>query len=383
MSPVPTPRPSRCRALAARLAALALVLSLVGAPGLVRPHPAHAASKTAMEESLRQREEQARETREALTRLTQQERDLHGDLAEVEDDLDALRRKVRKQENTLDRLDAELKQARAAHRRLEAEQQRSWKELGRLIQALWPLRVATHRGRTQGHDSWAEADRRFTWGAALYADARRAQQDIERRSRDIAASIERQQELRARTEQQLAAVNRDKDGLLGKRLDFVRDIRKVRAERINEEQALSQVLSAVKDMEYRLKALDAKSFKQIKGALPRPVQGKKAPAARGRDGMGFATAERAPVTAVYWGRVVHNDILRGYGRVVILYHGDDYYSLYAFLDGSPVSIGQEMEKGEPIGTAGYYPQAKGPGLYFELRLGQKAINPVHWFASRN
>ncbi|MDO9630852.1 MAG: peptidase M23, partial [Humidesulfovibrio sp.] len=43
-----------------------------------------------------------------------------------------------------------------------------------------------------------------------------------------------------------------------------------------------------------------------------------------------------------------------------------------------VQTGQEVEKDEPIGHAGYYPEAHGNGVYFELRLHQKPINPLLW-----
>ncbi|MBU1002926.1 MAG: peptidoglycan DD-metalloendopeptidase family protein [Proteobacteria bacterium] len=350
---------------------------------LLLPAIAHAANKAALENALESGKAQAQENREALTRLTKQERALHGDLAKVEDSLDALRLEIRTQERKLDTINAQRDDIRTEHKRLEARQQASWQELGRLVRALWPLRVTAHRGRTEGSDTWEDADRRFAWGTALYADTRRTLEDIENRREQIRSSIERQEQMHAEAEKRLAAINNDKDSLLTRRLDFVRGIRMVRAERINAEQALDQVLAAVEDMQYRIKNLGTGSFADLKGSLPRPVKGQSVAAAHGRTGAGFSTAEGAPVTAVYWGKVVHNDVLRGFGRVVILYHGDDYYSLYAFLGDSHVGIGQEMEKGEPLGTAGYYPVTKGPGLYFELRLGQKAINPVHWLAGRS
>jgi septal ring factor EnvC (AmiA/AmiB activator) len=84
------------------------------------------------------------------------------------------------------------------------------------------------------------------------------------------------------------------------------------------------------------------------------------------------------VRAVSWGKVVYDDQLRGFGRVIIVFHGKDYYSLYAFLSQSRVKVGQKIEKGEIIGQCGYYPRIKGTGLYFELRFRQKAINPLLW-----
>jgi septal ring factor EnvC (AmiA/AmiB activator) len=44
-------------------------------------------------------------------------------------------------------------------------------------------------------------------------------------------------------------------------------------------------------------------------------------------------------------------------------------------------VGQEVASREKIGTVGLYPVLQGPGLYFELRFKQKAINPEQWFAS--
>jgi septal ring factor EnvC (AmiA/AmiB activator) len=124
----------------------------------------------------------------------------------------------------------------------------------------------------------------------------------------------------------------------------------------------------------------------LQGHLPWPGHGKvvasfnpgAAPPVRG---IGIEVDRKQPVQAVSWGKVVHNDQLRGFGRVVILYHGDDYYTLYAFLANSPLRMGQKVEKGETIGTTGFYPPANGPGLYFELRFGQKAVNPMDWLAS--
>jgi septal ring factor EnvC (AmiA/AmiB activator) len=59
-----------------------------------------------------------------------------------------------------------------------------------------------------------------------------------------------------------------------------------------------------------------------------------------------------------------------------------YYSLYAFLSQTRVRTDQEVEKGEIIGEAGYYPESKGPGLYFELRQRQTPIDPRSWLAKR-
>ena len=81
----------------------------------------------------------------------------------------------------------------------------------------------------------------------------------------------------------------------------MRDIRKVRAQRINREQALDQILAAVKDLDYRLKNASARRFGELKGSLPAPVRGTALPdggtGRNSRKGVGFATA---PCTGAKW-----------------------------------------------------------------------------------
>ncbi len=139
-------------------------------------------------------------------------------------------------------------------------------------------------------------------------------------------------------------------------------------------------------LKYKLKALTARKFSDFKGSLPWPARGKvvaryaphATPPVRG---LGLKLPPDAPVQAMSWGKVVHNDTLRGFGKVIILFHGQDYYTLYAFLEQSNVRVGQDVEKDEIIGYAGYYPKAQGPGLYFELRFHKKALNPNEWLTT--
>nr|WP_245168179.1 peptidoglycan DD-metalloendopeptidase family protein [Desulfobaculum xiamenense] len=132
------------------------------------------------------------------------------------------------------------------------------------------------------------------------------------------------------------------------------------------------------------------TFKTRKGSLPQPVAGKRfrpdgsggrLAAAPGRNGASYHTVNGAPVNAVFAGRVAHSDILRGFGRVVIVSHGNQYYTLYAFLSECSVSAGQDVAEGQTLGWTGPYPAAGGSGLYFELRFGQKAINPDEWLTA--
>lgn len=124
-----------------------------------------------------------------------------------------------------------------------------------------------------------------------------------------------------------------------------------------------------------------------KGKTPWPAKGRvvvryapdASPPVRG---IGMSLAGNSEVRAVAWGKVVHSDVLRGLGYVVVLMHPKQYYTVYAHLTGSSYKVGQEVKQGAVLGRAGHYPPAGGTGIYFELRSHEKAVNPEVWLARR-
>ncbi len=98
-------------------------------------------------------------------------------------------------------------------------------------------------------------------------------------------------------------------------------------------------------------------------------------------GVTLETRSAAQVVAPFDGRVLFAGPFKGYGRILIIGHGDGYHSLVAGLDQIDSSVGQWLVAGEPIGTmpAG---EAK-PRLYLELRHDGQPINPLPWLATRD
>jgi septal ring factor EnvC (AmiA/AmiB activator) len=86
--------------------------------------------------------------------------------------------------------------------------------------------------------------------------------------------------------------------------------------------------------------------------------------------------------AVYFGTVVYNDWLHGYGNLVIVSHGGESYSLYAHLDSSIVAVGDWLNKGDPLAYTGSSGSLTGPGLYFELRIRGEPVDPLRWLERR-
>jgi septal ring factor EnvC (AmiA/AmiB activator) len=67
--------------------------------------------------------------------------------------------------------------------------------------------------------------------------------------------------------------------------------------------------------------------------------------------------------------------------VVIIDHGNGYWSLYGHLAQFYSAEGSTVRGGQVIGTAGESGGRKTPGLYFELRRNEAPIDPRPWFRS--
>src|SRR6478736_891307 len=71
----------------------------------------------------------------------------------------------------------------------------------------------------------------------------------------------------------------------------------------------------------------------------------------------------------------------GYGRYVVVDHGNGESTLYGHLQSVNVGIGQTVDQGSLVGLLGDTGNATGPHLHFEERLNGKTVEPwLHWAA---
>lgn len=127
------------------------------------------------------------------------------------------------------------------------------------------------------------------------------------------------------------------------------------------------------------------AFAALKGQLRPPVAGKVAArfgSKRGDGpswkGMFIRAAEGADVHTVASGRVVHASWLRGFGNLIIIDHGGQYWSLYANNQSLLRRVGEVVKAGDVIAAAGNTGGNEESGLYFELRHKGKEFDPASW-----
>ncbi len=105
-----------------------------------------------------------------------------------------------------------------------------------------------------------------------------------------------------------------------------------------------------------------------------PVLGKKRP----HMGVDYAAKIGTPVKAAGDGKVILQGTKGGYGKTVIIQHGQTYTTLYAHLSGySKLSRkGQKVRQGDVIGYVGKTGLATGPHLHYEFRVNGVHRNPL-------
>jgi len=364
------------------LGLLALCLIMGAAP----ISAAASAPLSQLEQDLAREQKRAAERRQSLQRLTEQERKLNTDLAAAEKRILELEKGIASGQARLKELDSADSKARAEYEALLAEQARTEEAQAQTLRLLWE--AAGNRIAVGGREmaDWTETDREYAWSRELYASLEQYRKQLDEQEAKLAAVLGRRDKISRDVQRGVHAVNEEKSKLLKARIEYDKKLAELRRQRGSTEAELQNILKLVESLNLQIAERSKGNIASMKGRLPWPVSGKvrvryapnNDPASRG---LGFSTAEGAEVKAVAGGTVVHNDVLRGFGTVLILQHGEEYYSLYAFLGNSPLKVGQDVAGRQTIGTAGYYPVIKGPGLYFELRFKQKAINPEPWFAS--
>lgn len=161
--------------------------------------------------------------------------------------------------------------------------------------------------------------------------------------------------------------------------------------------ALEEALKAQQRLQGLIGKLEARSriegqsspgqaFDRQKGILPWPVKGRiVAQFGRRRSKLGprwqgitIAGRRGSPVEAVFAGRVVFADWLRGYGQLIIIDHGDGYLTLYGHNEGLLKRRGDPVAQGEAIARVGDTGGQSLSGVYFEIRHLGRPVNPMTW-----
>lgn len=174
------------------------------------------------------------------------------------------------------------------------------------------------------------------------------------------------------------------------RLAAVEKARKDRAaaQKAADERAAMSNLTA-EDMNIRapsyVRISNANSFSRMQGRLKKPVSGTLAGLFGQDRGDGevwkgvFYQTTPAIVSSIAGGTVTYADELEGFGKVIVIDHGDGYISIYSGLSEIEVAKGYAVAAGNRLGISGTLPSGM-EGLYLEVRYNGQAMNPLSWIS---
>ena len=133
-------------------------------------------------------------------------------------------------------------------------------------------------------------------------------------------------------------------------------------------------------------------FLAYKGLLKMPVKGKivslfgkfkntQYKVLNFRSGIEIQPERGEPIRAVYAGKILYADWFKGYGNMIIIDHGKNYYTVYAHIEEIFKAAGDVVETGEVMATVGDTGSITGSKLYFEVRHHGKPLDPMQWLES--
>lgn len=391
--------PALARAFASRLVLLSIVIGILAVPNDL---PAASGPQVDREKEKKEKLEQVRrrigQLRTSLEGAKDQQSELREQLRDTELKIGQASRMLRRLDAEQRRKSEELRSLRIQREKAEDALDAQRQLLGRQIRAAYMMGRQGQLKIVFNQQSPATLGRMLTYydyfnrvRAERIAVIDQQLQQIATIEQSIAQETEALEKLRAEQAKQaelLAGSRASRRQILVKLDAEIRTKEQQLASLMKDERNLTELISRIRDALRDIPAdlPDNVPFARLKGKLPWPVSGRiaarfgssrKAESLTWR-GVVIHAEEGREVRAVYNGRVVFADWMRGFGLLAIVDHGGGYMSLYGYNQSLYKEVGERVGKGEVIATVGSSGGRDVPGLYFEIRHNGAPDNPVLW-----
>lgn len=341
--------------------------------------------------------------RQGITQVKKKEGSVLESLARIDGELEKKNQELKRVNGALDALAADLGKKAAELRALDASLAGRRELFRRRARALYEWRRSgSPFVLLEGAGSIGDLMRRRRYLEATLAYDRAL---VDRLSDEAA----RQKTLTEEMEQKRQEAGRQKKALTAIQESIRADRRQkavmlagLRREKESRQRALKELEQAAQRLQKMMDELARRpaapskdqpagtGFEALRGKLDYPVRGA-VKAAFGRTQHPEFSAEmfrkgidiEAPlgeeVRAVEGGKVLFADRFSGYGRMLVIDHGQRYYTVYAHLAELYKKAGDPVRRGEPIAQVGDTDSLAGARLYFEIRKDGRPIDPTPWF----
>lgn len=362
-------------------------------------------------ERLEQINKQAQAQRQNAQRLKGRERAALGELKRTERDLDATRNRLETLHRHRTSLDRDLTATRSNLQQSLAALAAQKARLAARLRAMYKSGAGRELEFLLSTSTFAQLLARWDFLVMVAEQDRVLLEDIEKRKEVVQATAHQLQSHLAdvqRTERETASEQSKLDRL---RRDRASSVAYIRSQRQAYEAAAAELEKTARDLQRLISTLERRRQEEeqrarAQGRTPQPYQGdivkgrgslewpvrgplvgKFGPETHPRfgtvtlnQGIDIQAAAGTPVKAVAKGRVEYtSDDYGSFGQIIILNHGDGFYTLYGHLSEIDAQQGTEVQPGQVIGKVGDSGTSlKGTVLHFEVRKGASALDPLDW-----
>ena len=353
---------------------------------------------------------EVQEHRKAAERLRGQEKKELVKLKRAERELSTTRKRLRALQSRRSTLDRELDVTRANLGRSVASLGSQRERLARRLRGLYKFGAGRELEFLLSTRSFAQLLTRWDFLVMVAEQDRVMLEGIQTEKERVEASQMRLERNLTEVQKNALRTTRENQRLAGLRQERQQSVRVIQTQRQAYEAAAAELEKTARAIQRLLAQLERKRREEsdkarTEGRVPQPYtgnfaqgQGRLAWPVRGKvigrfgpevhpkwgtriqnNGVDIEVSIGTAVRSVAKGRVDYvSEDFGTYGEMIILNHGDGYYTLYGHLSSIAVSVGQEVQSGQTIAQSGDSGSLKGPILHFEVRKGGASLDPESW-----
>ncbi len=347
-------------------------------------------------------QQQIREKQDEVKGVSEKEAEVINTLSDLDQSLNDARKRVAVSRNDLNSIEKKIQKIRARSDVLEKEIRTGEQYAARRMVSLYKLHAIGEVSLLADADSMSEFFQRKNALERILAYDRSVLENLDRRKAELQDTA---RELAARkAEQQLVADRHQQESRVlahqqAQRKELLSEIRRKKSLM---RAAIAQLKKDAENLEQKIRALEESArrresskkvpsgtFPALKSLLNMPVEGKivsffgpykntEFNVTNIQSGIDIRTKPGAPVHSAGDGQVIYAGWFKGYGNMIIVDHGDHYYTLYAHAEELFKAEGDMVKAREVIASAGPDAIMGGPGLHFEVRHHGKPVDPLKW-----
>ena len=340
--------------------------------------------------------------RQDITKFTRRENDIIKHLNQVELALNTSRKRTADLKREIGELAHMIDEASAASENLRNQIQANEDYVSRRLVVLYKMNrlgkfylLGSAESMNEFIQRKVGLERILAYDEKIRADLVKSRAELKKMLKRLDAHKALKSARAAEYQEQTRLMSRERST----RTKLLVDIRKQKALELA---AIDSLTQAADDLERKIKLLNTEkteavpdknisqsSFSAHKGLLMMPVSGKiinlfgpyknpKYDIINFRNGIDIKADYGEPIRSVFKGKVIYSNWFKGYGNMIIIDHGNSYYTVYAHMEETFKSKGDNVVAGEVIATVGDTGSMMGAKLYFEVRHHGKPMNPLKW-----